>query len=120
MALLDILGRRWTLRILWELRASPVKFRDLSERADSMSQSVLSRRLKELEAVHLVISDADGWRLSREGFGLLDLLMPLSEFAGRWAALLSRDDARSGRDRQNRRAVKRQAPQRPPSNRSKR
>ena len=50
MALLDILGQRWTLRILWELREGSVGFRDLAARADSMSQSVLNRRLKELEA----------------------------------------------------------------------
>lgn len=93
MALLDILGQRWTLRIIWELRAGPVKFRDLAQRADSMSQSVLSRRLKELEAVRLVVGDDDGWRLSGEGLDLLERLMPLSEFAGRWATLLSESDA---------------------------
>lgn len=92
MALLDILGRRWTLRILWELRAGPVKFRDLAERADSMSQSVLSRRLKELETARLVVSEDAGWRLSREGSVLLQRLMPLSEFARRWAALISQSD----------------------------
>jgi DNA-binding HxlR family transcriptional regulator len=87
MALLDILGRRWTLRVLWELRDGSVKFRSLAERADAMSQSVLSRRLKELEAARLVVGDEDGWRLSREGTVLLERLMPLSEFAREWAAL---------------------------------
>jgi len=64
MALLDLLGRRWTLRVLWELRDGPVKFRELAQRADAMSQSVLSRRLNELETACFVMSDEDGWRLT--------------------------------------------------------
>src|SRR6185436_20644032 len=49
MAALDLLGRRWTLRILWELRDGPVGFRDLQARCDAMSPSVLHQRLNELE-----------------------------------------------------------------------
>ena len=85
MALLDLLGRRWTLRVLWELREGPVKCRDLARRADAMSQSVLSRRLNELETACFVKSDEDGWRLSDDGAALLQLLLPLSRFATRWA-----------------------------------
>ena len=88
MALLDLLGRRWTLRVLWELRDGPVKFRDLAQRADAMSQSVLSKRLKELEAACFVAGDEDGWRLSDDGSALLQLLLPLSQFAARWAELI--------------------------------
>jgi DNA-binding HxlR family transcriptional regulator len=96
MALLDILGQRWTLRILWELRDGAVGFRDLAARADSMSQSVLNRRLKELEAACLVTSDDKGWRLSDEGTRLLGLLSPLSDFARKWAALVARGDESGG------------------------
>jgi DNA-binding HxlR family transcriptional regulator len=60
MALLDLLGRRWTLRVLWKLREGPVKFRDLARRADAMSQSVLSKRLNELETAFFLTSDEDG------------------------------------------------------------
>jgi len=31
MVLLDLLGRRWTLRIVWELRDQPRRFRDLQD-----------------------------------------------------------------------------------------
>jgi DNA-binding HxlR family transcriptional regulator len=88
MALLDLLGRRWTLRVLWELREGPVKFRDLARRADAMSQSVLSRRLNELETACFVTSDEDGWRLTDNGSELLQVFSPLSRFAARWAELL--------------------------------
>jgi len=87
MALLDLLGRRWTLRVLWELRDGPVKFRELAQRADAMSQSVLSRRLNELETACFVTSDEDGWRLTDNGSELLQVFSPLSRFATRWAEL---------------------------------
>jgi DNA-binding HxlR family transcriptional regulator len=48
MALLDFLGRRWVLRIMWELRDDPAGFRQLQLRCDDMSPSVLSQRLREL------------------------------------------------------------------------
>ena len=88
MALLDLLGRRWTLRVLWELRDGPVKFRDLAQRADAMSQSVLSKRLNELKTACFVTCDEEGWRLSDDGSALLQLRAPLSRCATRWAELI--------------------------------
>ena len=40
VALLDLLGRRWTLRIGWELRDGPLTFRQIQDRCDAMSPSV--------------------------------------------------------------------------------
>jgi len=41
MALLDLLGRRWALRVLWELRSGPVpSFRELQSRCGGVSSSV--------------------------------------------------------------------------------
>lgn len=84
MALLDLLGRRWTLRILWELRDEPLAFRALQARCDAMSPSVLNRRLAELRSARIVELDA-GYRLSREGAALLQALAPLRDWAARWA-----------------------------------
>ena len=50
MALLDLLGRRWALRVIWELREQPLAFRALQERCAGMSSSVLNQRLHELRA----------------------------------------------------------------------
>jgi hypothetical protein len=44
MAALDLLGRRWSLRLLWELRGGPVGARALLERCDGLSSSVLYDR----------------------------------------------------------------------------
>ena len=71
-ALLDLLGRRWALRILWELRQQPATFQELQRRCDSMSTSVLSRRLSELKDAQLVAKDrAGGYALTESGSRLL-------------------------------------------------
>ena len=86
MAALDLLGRRWTLRILWELRRKPYKFRDLQTRCDNMSTSVLSARLKDMQAQQLVDSTTEtGWHLTEHGRSLLLVLAPLTDWSERWA-----------------------------------
>jgi len=90
MALLDLLGRRWTLRVLWELRDGPLAFRILQARCDGMSSSVLNQRLAELRAAGVVEHARDGYLLSREGERLLDELEPLQAWAERWAARAGR------------------------------
>ena len=87
MALLDLLGRRWALRVLWELRdGQPVTFRELQARCGGMSSSVLAQRLAELSHAGIVSgSQGDGYALTAEGRSLLDALGPLDGWASRWA-----------------------------------
>lgn len=85
MAALDLLGRRWALRVLWELRDGPLSFRELRARCDQMSTSVLNQRLAELRDAGLVESDS-GYRLTKMGMQLQDSLEPLDRWAKRWAA----------------------------------
>jgi DNA-binding HxlR family transcriptional regulator len=85
MALLDLLGRRWMLRIMWELRGEPLGFRELQVVCDEMSPSVLSQRLSDLDAA-AVVEVADGrYRLTADGRDLLQTLGPLNDWAERWA-----------------------------------
>jgi DNA-binding HxlR family transcriptional regulator len=86
MALLDLLGRRWTLRVLWELRAAAPTFRELRERCDAMSPSVLNQRLAELRGAGIVVlREEGGYALTREGKRLLSALAPLHRWAQAWA-----------------------------------
>ena len=85
MALLDLLGRRWALRVLWELRSGTLQFRALQERCDGMSSSVLNQRLGELRAAGIVELGNEGYRLTDEGRRLLEVFPPLSVWAERWA-----------------------------------
>jgi DNA-binding HxlR family transcriptional regulator len=87
MALLDLLGRRWALRIAWELRdGSALSFRELQQRCDSASSSVLNDRLRELREAGLLELTDNGYRLTSRGSSLLELLLPLDRWAKRWAA----------------------------------
>lgn len=85
MALLDLLGRRWTLRVLWELRGGPLVFRALQSACDDVAPSVLNTRLAELRALDLVETSDAGYALSAEGHALGELLLPLDAWARRWA-----------------------------------
>ena len=84
MALLDLLGRRWALRVLWELRDGPVAtFRELQARCGDISSSVLNDRVRELREAGIV--EADAYALSADGRDLLKALGPLDAWAKRWA-----------------------------------
>ena len=86
MALLDLLGRRWALRVLWELRASPVPtFRELQSRCGDVSSSVLAQRLRELSAAGILKRSSAGYALTPEGRELLRSLAPIDRWARRWA-----------------------------------
>ena len=82
--LLDLLGRRWTLRVLWDLRDGPLRFKDLQ--AEEISTSVLTQRLSELVEAGIVERAADGrYALTRRGAELGQLLLPLNDWAKRWS-----------------------------------
>jgi DNA-binding HxlR family transcriptional regulator len=85
MVLLDILGQRWTLRILWELRQGPATFRALQTRCDVISPTILNCRLKELRALFLVCLEADGYMLTEKGKDLGRYLAQLDQWADIWA-----------------------------------
>ena len=93
-ALLELLGRRWALRILWELRLEPSTFQALQARCDSMSTSVLSQRLAELRQAQLVEKDrTGGYRLTEPGAQLLARLDGMDEWTQAWARRLRRTTA---------------------------
>ena len=85
MALLDLLGRRWTLRVLWELRGPRATFRALREACGNPSPTVLNERLKGLRDAHLVDLDDDGYGLTELGRELFQRFMPVAEWSERWA-----------------------------------
>jgi DNA-binding HxlR family transcriptional regulator len=86
MAALDLLGRRWALRILWELRTERLGARELQRRCDAMSSSVLYARLDELVTAGLVAQDDDErYELTPLGRDLGAALEPLDTWSRRWA-----------------------------------
>ena len=80
-AALDLLGRRWALRLVWELRRSTLSFSELRQRT-AISPSVLSARLTELVEAGVLERDAGRrYRLSGRGRELARLLYDLNRWA---------------------------------------
>jgi DNA-binding HxlR family transcriptional regulator len=91
MAAMDLLGRRWALRILWELRDGPLGARALQSRCDRMSSSVLYERLDELAAAGLLARDEAGaYVLTDVGAELAPAMESLDAWARRWSDVLGR------------------------------
>jgi len=88
MALLDLLGRRWQLRILWELRAAPLKFRALQTACGEPSPTIVNRRLAELREAGLVELSADGYCLTSLGREFEATFAPLYRWSKVWSDAL--------------------------------
>jgi DNA-binding HxlR family transcriptional regulator len=86
MALLDLLGRRWALRILWELRDQTLTSRVLRAVCDEASPTVLQARLSELRQAGFVeLVPSSGYRLTAMGRELQETFLPLHRLAERWS-----------------------------------
>lgn len=86
---LDLVGERWALLVVRELLLGPRRFSDLQAGLPHISPNVLSRRLKDLEAIGVVRRQklpppAGVWvyELSEWGYELEPILQQL----GRWGA----------------------------------
>lgn len=98
MAALDLFGRRYAVRIVWELRFGRSRFSDLRNTIQGISSSTLSQRLSELLAAKIVAQASDGaYRLTNQGRALLLALGPLELWAQTWARAVGED--RAGDDR---------------------
>ena len=85
MLLLDLLGRRWTLRIVWELREDAKRCRELQD-AIGASPTIINTRLAELREARLVRLDEEaGYRLTVLGEELLKVFLPLHVWSEKWA-----------------------------------
>jgi DNA-binding HxlR family transcriptional regulator len=81
----ELLGKKWVMRIIWELRGEPLTFRELQRACGDISPTVLNHRLKLLEGAMLVEKQApNGYALAAMGRDLLDLYGPLNQWAVRW------------------------------------
>lgn len=93
MAALDLLSRRWVLRILWELRSGPRGFREMQALCDQMSPNTLSTRLGELKQAGIVAHTPDGdWALTALGHQLGPALAALGDWAKAWERTLGSAD----------------------------
>ncbi|HEY7249915.1 MAG TPA: helix-turn-helix domain-containing protein [Methylomirabilota bacterium] len=97
MALLDVLGRRWTIRVIWELRPGRLTFRALA--GGGVRPTVLNERLRELRESGLIDAGGrGGYGLTPRGRELIEQLLPLVAWSTRWASITrGRGSPRSSR-----------------------
>jgi DNA-binding HxlR family transcriptional regulator len=82
VAALALSGRRWALRVVWELRVGPLNFRALQVACGGVSPSVLQERLHELRSLEVIEMIPDlGYRLSRSGEHLFQVLAQLDRWS---------------------------------------
>jgi DNA-binding HxlR family transcriptional regulator len=88
----EIIGRRWTPQLVRVLLSGPARYRDLKSAVPAISDHLLSRRLKELEAAGIVSRTVDGegpvrveYALTPAGDGLADAIGALARWAERFA-----------------------------------
>lgn len=79
---MDLLGQRWIMRVIWELRAGPLGFLALRRRMNNCSSSVLSERLQQLTTAGLTAKNASGsWGLTGDGVQLANALDSIWDWA---------------------------------------
>ena len=89
MALFDLLGRRWSMGILWTLsETGPLAFRALQDQCETISPTVLSLRLRELQRAGFVAKTGEGYDVSFLGRQIYEQLVPLGKTAKAWATEL--------------------------------
>lgn len=89
---LNVLERRWALRLVWELRRDSLSFGALGERT-GVSPSVLSQRLTDLAGLGVLERDRSRlYRLTGRGRELARILYELNRWAERPARLARRED----------------------------
>ena len=86
MRLLDILGQRWVLRVLWELRSGAMSFRALQAACEPISPAVLNNRIKLLRAHDLIALQPAGYELTARAQTLLPVIVEMTQLADTWAA----------------------------------
>ncbi|PLR57512.1 winged helix-turn-helix transcriptional regulator [Vibrio parahaemolyticus] len=84
MAAFDLLGTKWNMRILWELRSKPMSFRGIQSQCNGMSPSVLNSRIKQLSEAKLIYISEKGYQLTELGYSLMQTLDPLRDWASSW------------------------------------
>ena len=96
MAVFDLLGRSWTIGVLWQLsEGGPATFRELQQRCEKISPTALNTRLKELRQAGLVERTEQGYRATALGSELYEMLSPLRDWSRKWAVKVKRQAQRT-------------------------
>jgi len=94
----EILGERWTLLVVLALLDGVTRFNDLQRALPRISATMLSQRLRTLEAAHIVHKQPSPsgrgheYALTEAGLELEGVVMGLGHWGQRWARDMELDD----------------------------
>lgn len=84
----EVLGERWTLLVVRELLCGSTRFNELRRGLPRMSTTLLSTRLRQLEALGVVHRTVDGrattYRLTDAGEALRPIVMAIGHWGAEW------------------------------------
>lgn len=90
---MDIVGGKWKMVILWQLRKTTLRFSELKRLLEGITQKMLTQQLRELEdaglvirTVYPVVPPKVEYRLSEEGAQLIPVLDVLCDWSSAYAA----------------------------------
>lgn len=91
MAAFDLLGQKWTMRILWQLNQNSMTFRELQQACGQVAPSMLNTRIKQLKLAQLLIITDAGYELTQTGLALVKALDPLRDWSQQWAEVVQHE-----------------------------
>lgn len=90
-AAIEMIGKRWSGAIIWALSDGPMRFADLKRAVPGLSDRLLSRRLRELEAAGMITRRVEDdlpvkvtYELTEKGRSLRPAIQMLREWACDW------------------------------------
>jgi DNA-binding HxlR family transcriptional regulator len=93
-AAVDLLGKRWTGLIVQQLLDGPLRFNELCDRIELVSDRMMSERLKELEAagvVHRQVAPEPpvrvAYSLTEKGKALAPVVSAIATWAEQWVVV---------------------------------
>jgi DNA-binding HxlR family transcriptional regulator len=81
---LDLLGERWTMLVVRDLLVGATRFNELARGLPDLSRSLLSRRLRQLEAAGIVERLDGEYLLTPAGKALEPIVFGLGEWGAEW------------------------------------
>jgi DNA-binding HxlR family transcriptional regulator len=91
---IELLGKRWTGLILKVLLEGPLRFNEIAERLEVVSDRMLAERLRELETegvierhVYPEIPVRVEYRLTEKGLALAPVIEAIERWSTQWVAL---------------------------------
>lgn len=90
-AAIEMIGKRWSGAIIWALSDGPMRFAELKRAVPGLSDRLLSRRLRELEAAGMISRTVEDdlpvkvtYELTEKGRSLKPAIQMLREWACDW------------------------------------